>query len=131
LFLLRAVELCGIARFDRGLCAVEPGAVRELAADLLFLQEELGGDSLVLPEGAGSQLLHLRELLGLCMAERDQLAQRLAAADEQVGALSAIVRQHESDMAAGRAGARARPADHEHRLSTKARRRIGRLARRI
>ena len=129
LFLLRAVEMCGIARFDEGLCAVEPGAVRELAADLLYLRDELGGDSLVLPAGAGSQLLHLRELLVLSLAERDQLAQRLAAADEQVGALTSLVRQRENDVARARSRA-LRPA-HEHRLGTKVRRRIGRLARRI
>jgi SAM-dependent methyltransferase len=131
LFLLRAVEMCGIARFDQGLCAVEPGAVRELAADLLYLRDELGRDSLVLPEGAGSQLLHLREALVLSVAERDQLASRLAAADEQVGALSALVRQHENEVVRGRTRTRARRAGHEHRLSTKVRRRIGRLARRI
>jgi SAM-dependent methyltransferase len=131
LFLLRAVELCGIARFDRGLCAVEPGAVRELAADLLYLRDELGRDSLVLPEGAGSQLLHLREAFGLCVAEREQLAVRLAAADQQVGALSALVRQHENEVASGRASTKAQQAGHEHRLSTKVRRRIGRFARRI
>ena len=131
LFLLRAVELCGIVRSDREVIAVEAGAVRDLAANLLYLQEELGRTPMVIPEGAASYALYLRQLLSSVLPERDRLAAQLEATNEQVGALTSLIRQRENEVAKAIAESEAVRVARERRLSAKLRRRVGRLARSI
>jgi 2-polyprenyl-3-methyl-5-hydroxy-6-metoxy-1,4-benzoquinol methylase len=130
-FLLRAVEMCGIVRSDEAVTAVGPGAVRDLAADLAYVQDELGRTPMVIPEGAASYILHMRETLAAVVPERDRLAGQLAATKEHVSSLTSLIRQRENEVAAAMAEADAARLARERRLSTKLRRRVGRLARSI
>ncbi len=74
LFLVRAVELCGIVRIDDCLTVVDEAAVRDLAKDVEFVSADLDRTPLVLPEGGGSQLLHMRTLIAALLPQRDELA---------------------------------------------------------
>ena len=131
LFLLRAVELCGIIRSDEIVGAVDAGAVRDLGADLAYIQDQVGRAPMLIPEGAGSYLLHMRATHAALVAERDDLASRLHATNQQVGTLSSLVRERDDDLARLKADAEGLRAADERRLSTKLRRRIGPIARSI
>jgi SAM-dependent methyltransferase len=131
LFLIRCVELCGIARTSEPMSAVEVGAVRPLADDLGYLKEELGRDTLVLPAGAASQLLLLRETFAGVVPERDELADRLAAANDQLGAVSALLVQRQDELVRLTSRVNALQAAQDRRLGTRLRRHLGRLARSV
>jgi 2-polyprenyl-3-methyl-5-hydroxy-6-metoxy-1,4-benzoquinol methylase len=131
LFLLRCIELCGIARTSEPVSAVEPRAVRTVADDLAYLRDALGEAPMVLPEGAGSQVLHMRELIVALVAERDELAARVAAANGQIGALSALVRQRQGDLERLATELEALRAANGQFISARVRRQIGKVARRI
>ncbi len=131
LFLLRAVELCGIVRSDQIVGAVDAGTVRDLGADLPYIQDDVGRAPMVIPEGAGSYLLHMRASYAALIAERDDLASRLQAADQQVGTLSSLIRERDDRLARLKADTEDLRAAHERRLATKLRRRIGPVARSI
>jgi hypothetical protein len=125
LFVLRAVELCGIVRSRDRVGAVDPSVPRALAIDLDMLQKQLSLAPLVVPEGAGAQLLALRQ------AVASDLPEQLAAAHAQVASLSWNLRRRDVELAEEREAARALRARHERRLTTRVRRQLGRLARRV
>jgi SAM-dependent methyltransferase len=131
LFLLRCVELCGIARTHEPVTAIETRVVRPLADDLEFLKVKLGADPLLLPAGAASQLLHLRATLAAVVPERDELAGRLAAANDRLGALSALLVQRQDQLTRLTAEVGGLRAAKNRRIGTRVRRRLGRLARRV
>jgi hypothetical protein len=129
LFLLRCIELCGIARTDEAVSGVEATAVRTMADDLAYLRSELGSEPLMIPPGGGSHLLEMRE--AVARSEQDGSEQRLAATNEQLGAVSALLVQRDHELARVTAERDALRAADDRRLRTRVRRRLGRIARRI
>lgn len=130
LFLLRCIELCGIARTGTPVSAVEAGAVRSVADDLHYLQDELTTEPVVIPPGAAPFMLHMREVLAALVHERDDLAARLAVADEQIGVMSALLVQRQEEVARVTAELEASRGVVGRQLA-RVRRELGRVARRI
>jgi 2-polyprenyl-3-methyl-5-hydroxy-6-metoxy-1,4-benzoquinol methylase len=129
LFLLRCIELCGIARTDEAVSAVEATAVRTMADDLAYLRSELGSEPLMIPPGGGSHLLEMRE--AIARSAHDGIEQRLAATNEQLGAVSALLVQRDHELARVTAERDRLRATDDRRLRTRVRRRLARIARRI
>jgi 2-polyprenyl-3-methyl-5-hydroxy-6-metoxy-1,4-benzoquinol methylase len=130
-FLFRCVELCGIARTDDPVAAVEPRALRNVADDLHYLAETLGEEPLVLPPGAASFVLHLRAILAAVVPERDDLAARLEAANDEIAALSELVAARQDELAGVTTEVVALEAASPWRIFRGMRRRLGRLVRRV
>jgi hypothetical protein len=124
LFLLDAIELCGIVRSSEPVAVVHPSALRDLSADLDFLHKHLSLHPLVVPEGAGPQLLAFRQAMATVVPERDALAHELAAVRDQVGTLSLHLRSRDAELAQLREA-------WERRLVIRARRKLGALKRRL
>ena len=131
LFLLRSVELCGIVRTDEPVVAVAAGSVRNLADDLHVVAEALGSTSLVIPEGAGSYLLHVRQTAAAALREREDLTARLAAAEDRTGSLSALLVQREAELAQLTTEVEAFRASDGRRVATRLRRRLGAVAKQV
>jgi 2-polyprenyl-3-methyl-5-hydroxy-6-metoxy-1,4-benzoquinol methylase len=127
LFLLRCIELCGIVRSPEPVTAVEPVAVRAVADDLRYLRDGLGAAPLVIPPGAASSLLQMRDDLTVVVSKRDDLAAQLAAVQDQLGSLQALLLQRQEEIARLAADVDARRSILTRRL----RRRLARIARRI
>ncbi len=130
LFLLRAIEMCGIVRPDDCAVVVHPSVPRNLATDLVVLQKHLSLSPLLLPEGAGSQLLALRDDVTRVVPERDGLVEQLGAARQQAETLSRLLRDSDAQLTRERDESRSLRARYEHRLTARLRHRLGRLLRR-
>lgn len=99
LFLLTAIEACGIVRTAEPVTVIHRGGLRNVADDVDPLGKRLGLQPLVIPEGAGSQLLaHRRELAAL-LPDRNALANELAAVRDQVESLSTQLHERERRLA--------------------------------
>ena len=89
LFLITAVELCGIVRSTEPAVVLHPATLRSLALDVEPIQKRLGLTPMVIPEGAGPMLLALRSAAGSAVPERDALIEQVAAlreaADRHIG----------------------------------------------
>jgi SAM-dependent methyltransferase len=96
-FVFGAVEQCGIVRSAEQVTILHPAQYQGLAVHLAVLQKQLSQRPLVVPEGAGSQLLVLRESAGV-IPERDALARELAATRDHVETLNAYVRQQDAEL---------------------------------
>lgn len=131
LFLLRAVELCGIVRSGERVLVLHPAAVHELATDVESLQKHLSLSPLIVPEGAGSQVLALRQTVSTELPQRHALAEQLATARDQIASLSWHLRQRDVELEQAAGEARALREAAERRVTTRARRKLGAAIRRI
>jgi hypothetical protein len=131
LFLLRAIELCGIVRSSDRVVVVHLSVLRNLAIDIESLQKHLSLVPLLLPEGAGSQVLALRQAVASAIPERDAFAEQLVAANGQIESLSWNLRRSDSELTRVREEARVLRARVERRLTSRVRRRLGQLVRRL
>lgn len=100
LFLLRAVELCGMGRTSEVVTVVHPGVVRDVGDDIEVIGKHLSAQPMVLPEGAGSQLFAHRQALATLIPERDALVRELTALRDQVESLSSHLRDRDGRIAA-------------------------------
>ena len=127
LFLVRGVEMCGIVRTSDCLAVVdEESGLRDLAKDVEFVSAELDRTPVVLPEGAGSQLLYLRSIVAALVPQRDELVAQVDALNDQVKVLSNLVRTRDAELT--RASAEARSP---HSALARGVRRLGRALRRL
>jgi hypothetical protein len=131
LFLVRAVEMCGIVRIDDCLTVVDEAAVRDLAKDVEFVSADLDRTPLVLPEGGGSQLLHMRTLIAALLPQRDELAAQIDDLHEQVKVLSNLVRTRDAELTRTSAEARSLSSAVNRRVTTRIKRRLGGALRRL
>jgi hypothetical protein len=131
LFLVRAVEMCGIVRTDVCVAVVDEATVRDLAKDVEFVAADLDRTPMVLPEGAGSQLLAMRSAIAALVPQRDELNARIEALTDQVTALSGLVRQRDAELSSASAEARSLATRISRRTTTRVKRKLGRLLRRI
>jgi SAM-dependent methyltransferase len=131
LFLLRAIELCGIVRSGERVVAVHPSVPRSLAGDIETLQKHLSLAPMVVPEGAGAQLLALRQAVASVIPERDALVDQLATAHDQIETLSWHLRHRDDELTQVSEEARVMRSRVMRRLTSRARRRLGTLLRRI
>lgn len=99
LFLLSAVEMCGIVRSADPVVAVHPAVVRSLVACGDEIGKHLGQHPMVLPEGAGALLLPHRSALATALPERDALAAELGAVRDQVRWLTEQLRDRDARLA--------------------------------
>jgi len=128
LFLVRAVEMCGIVRTSACVAVVdEEAGVRDLAKDVEFVSAELDRMPVVLPEGAGSQLFYLRSIVAALVPQRDELIAQIDALNDQVKVLANLVRTRDAELTQASAEAR---SPHSA-LTRRVRRRVGRALRRI
>lgn len=98
LLILQAVEMCGMVRPEGRVAVVHPSVLREVSADIGFVQKHLGSRPLVVPEGAGWQIFALRQAVATTLPEMDALRQDLAAARDQVTALTLYVQHREAEV---------------------------------
>lgn len=131
LFLVCAIELCGVVRSGDRVVVVHPSVLRNLAIDIESLQKHLSLAPLLLPEGAGSQVLALREAVTSAIPERDAFAEQLVAANGQIQSLSWNLRHRDGELTRVREEARVLRARVERRLTNRVRRRLGDLLRRV
>jgi SAM-dependent methyltransferase len=131
LFLMRAVEMCGIVRTSECVTVVDESTVRDLAKDVEFVGADLDRTPMILPEGGGSQLLAMRTMIAALLPQRDELAARIEALTDQVTALSSLVRQRDADLSSASAEARSLRSRINRRVTTRVKRKLGRTLRRI
>jgi len=131
LFLMRAVEMCGIVRSDDCVTIVDDASVRDLAKDVDFVAADLGGAPMVLPDGAGSQVLAMRSTISALVLQRDELTSRIEALTDQVTALSGLVRQRDAELSSASAEARSLASRTNRRVTSRVKRRLARFLRRI
>jgi 2-polyprenyl-3-methyl-5-hydroxy-6-metoxy-1,4-benzoquinol methylase len=131
LFLLRAVEMCGIVRISDCLAVVDEGAVRDLAKDVEFVSADLDRAPLVLPEGGGSQLLHMRTMIAALVPQRDELVAQIEELNEQVKVLSNLVRNRDAELTQTSAEARSLRSAVNRRVTTRVKRRLGGALRKL
>lgn len=131
LFLVRAVELCGIVRTARCITVVDEAMVRDLAKDVEFVAADLDRTPMVLPEGAGSQMLAMRSAIAALVPQRDELNARIEALTDQVTALSGLVRQRDAELSSASAEARSLAYRISRRTTTRIKRKLGRFLRRV
>jgi hypothetical protein len=131
LFLVRAVEMCGIVRTSERLVVVDRDAV-DLAGDHIDeVAKHLDHTPTVLPEGAASQIYSLRAAHESESAARAALEVRLAELEDQVRSLSALLRQRDAETGEAIAEAESLRSTVERSAILRARRRISRVLRRI
>jgi SAM-dependent methyltransferase len=130
LFLIRAMEMCGIVRTDERLCTVPGGAAIDLAAQVDLVVKDLDQTPMVMPEGAASQLFALRATFLSETAQRDDLAEQLAEAERRIVSLTVLLREMEQELDQARVEADA-ARSRVGRLASKGKRRVGRALRRI
>ena len=131
LFLMRAVELCGIVRVDDCLTVVDEAAVRDLAKDVEFVSADLDGTPMILPEGAGSQLLYMRTMIAALVAQRVELVAQIEELNEQVEVLSNLVRTRDEALTRTSAEARSRRSAFNRRVTTWVKRRVAGALRKL
>jgi hypothetical protein len=131
LFLVRAVELCGIVRSASCVAVVDEATVRDLAKDVEFVAADLDRTPMVLPDGAGSQMLAMRSAIAALVPQRDELNARIEALTDQVTALSGLVRQRDAELSSASAEARSLAYRISRRTTTRIKRKLGRFLRRV
>ena len=125
LFLLGAVELCGIVRSSEPAVVLHPAGLHSLSLDVESLQKRLGLTPMVIPEGAGPMLLALRVAAGSAVPERDALAEQVSALRDQVASLAWHLRVREEELEQARAEAASLRHAVERNIGIRARRKIG------
>jgi SAM-dependent methyltransferase len=131
LFLMRAVEMCGIVRSGACVTIVDDARVRDLAKDVDFVSADLGRVPMVLPEGAGPQLLAMRTAITALALQRDEQTARIEALADQVTSLSGLVRLRDAELSSASAEARSLAWRVNRRVTSRVKRRLARSLRRI
>jgi SAM-dependent methyltransferase len=131
LFLVRAVEMCGIVRSGACVTIVDDASVRDLAKDVDFVSADLGRVPMVLPEGAGPQLLAMRTIITALALQRDEQTARIEALTDQVTSLSGLVRLRDAELSTASAEARSLAWRVNRRVTSRVKRRLARSLRRI
>ena len=70
------------------------------------MSADLDGTPMILPEGAGSQLLYMRTIIAALVAQRDELVAQIEELNEQVEVLSNLVRTRDEELTRTSAEAR-------------------------
>ena len=131
LFLMRAVEMCGIVRSGACVTIVDDARVRDLGKDVDFVSADLGRVPMVLPEGAGPQLLAMRTAITALARQRDEQTARIEALADQVTSLSGLVRLRDAELSSASAEARSLAWRVNRRVTSRVKRRLARSLRRI
>ncbi len=131
LFLLRAMEMCGIVRTDEQLCAIAENTGVDLATQIDLVAKDLDQMPMVIPEGAASQLLALRATFLSETAQRAELADLLADAELRIATLTDLLRERERELIRAREEADAPRTAGLRRLVRRGKRRLGRALRRL
>ncbi len=124
LFLLRAIEMCGIVRTDERLCAVPADAGIDLAAQIDLVVKELDQAPMVIAEGAASQLFTLRATFLSETAQRADLAEQLAGAEQRIATLTDLLHEKEQELVQAQREADG-PRGGLRKLAGRAKRRLG------
>jgi hypothetical protein len=111
-------------RSSEPVTVVHPSVLHDVGSDLDSLQKHLSLHPMVVPEGAGSQLVAFRHTVATVVPERDALAEELSAIRDQVGTLTQHLRSRDAELTELR-------AVWERRLYIRARRKLGVLKRRL